>query len=129
VSIPTLKKRSEFLRVAAARNMTRTPTIWVQCCYDEELFTTVRVGFTASRKVGNAVKRNRAKRRMREISRLKIPMLLKEYPLFKGAFVLIAVSGTIDSDYEKLCYDFECAVRACLARFSSLSLHTLKGDT
>ena len=33
----------------------------------------VRVGFTVSRKVGNAVERNRVRRRLREIARLVIP--------------------------------------------------------
>ena len=33
----------------------------------------VRVGFTVSRKVGNAVARNRVRRRLREVARLVIP--------------------------------------------------------
>lgn len=33
----------------------------------------VRVGFTVSRKVGNAVARNRVRRRLREIARMVIP--------------------------------------------------------
>src|SRR5262245_65746790 len=33
----------------------------------------VRVGFTVSRKVGNAVTRNRVRRRLREVARLVIP--------------------------------------------------------
>ena len=34
----------------------------------------VRVGFTVSRKVGNAVIRNRVRRRLREVARLVIPV-------------------------------------------------------
>lgn len=34
--------------------------------------TTPRVGFTVSRKVGNAVARNRARRRLREMARLAL---------------------------------------------------------
>ncbi len=35
---------------------------------------TARVGFTVSRKVGNAVERNRVRRRLREIARMIIPL-------------------------------------------------------
>lgn len=37
----------------------------------------IRVGFTCSKKVGNAVARNRAKRRMREVARALLPILGK----------------------------------------------------
>ena len=33
----------------------------------------IRVGFTVSRKVGNAVVRNRVRRRLREVAKLEIP--------------------------------------------------------
>jgi ribonuclease P protein component len=33
----------------------------------------MRVGFTCSKKVGNAVQRNRAKRRLREVARMVLP--------------------------------------------------------
>lgn len=35
----------------------------------------IRVGFTCSKKVGNAVARNRAKRRLREVARIVLPEL------------------------------------------------------
>ena len=69
--IDTLTKRRDFLAAARARKAV-TPSLIVQRRNrrDDELSDTVtRVGYTASRKVGNAVTRNRAKRRMRAVIR------------------------------------------------------------
>ena len=63
-----LKKRSDFLRAAKAyRQGTTGFHLQARSRKDQAPF---RVGFTCSKKVGNAVVRNRAKRRLREIARL-----------------------------------------------------------
>jgi ribonuclease P protein component len=67
----------------------------------------VRVGFTASRKVGNAVARNRAKRRLR--SAAASILLRKGRP--GNDYVLIARASTIDRPYEALIADLEVALR------------------
>jgi len=66
----------------------------------------VRVGFTASRKVGNAVVRNRAKRRLREVARV-----LAERGRPGTDYVLIARAGTADRPYMALVADLETALR------------------
>jgi ribonuclease P protein component len=53
----------------------------------------VSVGFTASKKVGNAVKRNRAKRRMRALFHALGPQLSM------GSYVLVAKAATVDIPY------------------------------
>lgn len=72
-SLPVLRKRSDFLRAARARRQ-GTGSMMVQARKrgaDEP--SGIRVGFTCSKKVGNAVARNHAKRRLREVARMVLP--------------------------------------------------------
>lgn len=62
---------------------------------------TTRAGVVASRKVGNAVRRNRAKRRLREALRLVWP----ELPPEGWHLVLIATPVTVTIDYGRLVAD------------------------
>jgi len=59
------------------------------------------VGFTATKKLGNAVKRNRAKRRMRA--------LFREYShsLKDGTYIFVAKAGLFDASYETMQNDFK----------------------
>ena len=67
-----LKRRAEFLRVAAAGAGRRCPA-W--CCRRSPAAITApaRLGFTVTKKVGNAVVRNRTRRRLRAAARLVLP--------------------------------------------------------
>ncbi len=68
---------------------------------------TVRVGFTASRKVGNAVIRNRAKRRLRAAA----AQVLTTGGRPGTDYVLIARAGTATRPYAALVADLEAALR------------------
>jgi len=71
-----MKTRADFVAASKARYQT-SPSLTVQMRNRGDDDPTVRVGFTCSKKVGNAVARNRAKRRLREIARLDLPALAK----------------------------------------------------
>lgn len=101
-----MKKRSEFVAASKARYQTGTGlTVQMRNRKDDD--PAVRVGFTCSKKVGNAVARNRAKRRLREIARLDLPQLAKP----GHDYVLIGKKEiTANRDFETLRADLAKAL-------------------
>jgi ribonuclease P protein component len=71
---PVITARADFLRAAqAARHGTAGFLLQARRRAPAEEATGYRLGITCSRKVGNAVARNRARRRLREVARLVLP--------------------------------------------------------
>lgn len=106
VKIFTFKKRKDFLRVAqsfyvathhmvlqAAPSLSDTDNIWV--------------GYTATKKIGNAVIRNRSKRRLRAISR----EVLETYAHNHVDYVFIARDSTHSCDFKELRRDTIYAIK------------------
>lgn len=87
--IITLRHRADFLRAARARKVAM-PAFILQIRDRRDDDPAIRVGFTCSKKLGNAVARNRAKRRLREIARLTLPA----YGRPGHDYVLIGRAGT-----------------------------------
>jgi ribonuclease P protein component len=67
--VSTLKKRADFL-TAAQYGRKSVASMTVQARDRADGLSEMRVGYTCSKKVGNSVARNRAKRRLREAARL-----------------------------------------------------------
>jgi ribonuclease P protein component len=68
VSLSVLSKRADYLKAASARRQ-GTSGFLLQARDRADGEAGVRIGFTASKKIGNAVLRNRAKRRLRALAR------------------------------------------------------------
>lgn len=84
-----LKKRPEFLRVASSGKKAAVGGVVLQALPrpDEN---PARLGFTVTKKVGNAVVRNRTRRRLKEAARL----LLAQRPVTGADLVLIGRDST-----------------------------------
>ncbi len=74
--LQTLRKRADFLRAASARRQ-RTGGFLLQARNRDDGSPDIRLGFTASKKIGNAVFRNRAKRRLRAVAQQVLPALAR----------------------------------------------------
>jgi len=103
-----LRTRADFLRVAGTRARAARPGLVLQAAPQPgETGARLRVGYTASRRVGNAVARNRAKRRLRAAAASVLPAQGRE----GMDYVLIARAGTSERPYAELLADLEGALR------------------
>ncbi len=106
-----IKKRPEYLAVSNTRRRWVTPSFIIQVKAldkntddkDTESTEPPRAGFTASKKVGNAVKRSKAKRRMKEAVRKILP----ENGEAGWDYVFICREAAISYPFEKLCSDIK----------------------
>ncbi len=103
-----LRKRADFLRAASARRQ-GVPGFLLQARARDDGNPAVRQGFTCSKKIGNAVMRNRAKRRLREVARMVLPGLARA----GWDYVLVGrPDATVTREFALLLADLETALRS-----------------
>lgn len=105
--IQTLPQRADFLRVAAHGRKVARPGFVAQVLKTAP-DAPLRLGLTASRKVGNAVSRNRARRRLRALALEE----LRRRQIMGGDIVLIARKSTPAVDFAALRADFRAILDA-----------------
>jgi ribonuclease P protein component len=107
-TVPHLKIRADFLRVAANRRRWTMPSVVLQVApRPAGTGLAARVGYTASRRVGNAVVRNRSRRRLRAA----VAALLPTHGDAAFDYVLIARDATATRPWPDLLHDVETAMR------------------
>lgn len=100
----TIKENRDFRRVYSRGKSAVTPFLVLYC--RKNGLGRNRLGVTVSTKIGCAVKRNRARRRLREVYRLASPGLRQGYDL-----ILVARTRTVDGPYQRLTDAFGKACR------------------
>jgi ribonuclease P protein component len=100
-----LTRRAEFLRAAAKGRKAAMPGLVLQALARDDS-APARLGFTVTKKVGNAVIRNRTRRRLKEAARL----VLKEQALAGVDLVLIGRDATRARGFTELQTDLRRAL-------------------
>ena len=101
----TIKKRATFVHVRDHGVFIRSNNLNVQKLINQDLDNKIGVGYTATKKIGNAVKRNKAKRIMRELAK-KILIKCKR----NTYYVLIAKTSILDTKFKDLLEELDKVV-------------------
>ena len=104
-----LTRRAEFLHATAKGRKAPMPGLVLQVLPRNDNGP-VRLGFTVTRKIGNAVIRNRIRRRLKEAARL----VLAQNPVSGVDLVLIGREGTAKRDFVTLQDDLRRALARAL---------------
>ncbi len=105
--LTVLTKRRDFQRAARGKRVAMNGFVLQMQTRPEGEAEGIRIGYTCSKKVGNAVARNRAKRRLREIARAVLPQHGKS----GHDYVLIGRHGaTAELPFAQLLVDLEKAL-------------------
>lgn len=112
LQVSRLKNRPEYLRVARGRRYAVPGLVLQAKSRSEEDAASaqpeeVRIGFTATKKTGNAVKRNRIRRRLKAAASEVMPVAAK--PGYD--YVLVGRAATFDRPWQSLLDDLGLALQ------------------
>ena len=98
----TIKNRSTFLMIKEKGNFVKGKNLNIQILLNQDLNNTIGIGYTATKRIGKAFKRNKAKRIMRELAKkILINGKINSY------YVLIAKPSLLKTSFEKLIIELE----------------------
>jgi ribonuclease P protein component len=100
-----LRQRADFLAAASGIKVS-APAFLLQARKRSDEGP-VRIGFTVSKKVGNAVERNRVRRRLREVVRLAAGTRTRA----GHDYVLVGRRAALNLPFDRMMQDFDGALR------------------
>ena len=99
----TIKKRSTFVHIRDNGKFIRSSSFNLQMLENLDLNKVIAMGYTATKKVGNSVVRNKSKRIMRELAR----KVISKYGKINFYYVLIAKSSLLKKPFKDLEIELE----------------------
>lgn len=101
--VPTLKIRKEFLAIRSGkRHVTQNFNMQVKFIKDPEKQQGLRVGYTVTKKVGNAVVRNRIRRRLKHAFAQAVALKGDKAKKVNADLILVAKKQVITTSFENL---------------------------
>ena len=94
----TIKKRSTFVHIKDNGKFIRSSSFNLQILENLDLNKVIAMGYTATKKVGNSVVRNKSKRIMRELAR----KVISKYGKINFYYVIIAKTTLLKKPFKEL---------------------------